>query len=119
MEEKLTKENAIVFGLYGEKIMQVERIIDGDTIECLWKDNDVKYIGKIRLEGINTPETNQIGGKEATEIVREKLPIGSQIQVKCNGLGSFGRILGVVYTPEGENLNKWLLDNNYAELYKK
>ncbi|MCR2123121.1 hypothetical protein CUPS3785_08570 [Campylobacter upsaliensis] len=53
---------------------KVSRVIDGDTIELLAKENPYNHIAKlkIRLYGIDAPELKQAYGKEAKEYFRRK-----------------------------------------------
>ena len=100
----------------------VTKVYDGDTITCdincgfeiCLKDQ------KIRLLGIDTPE---VRGKDkekgiiVRDIVREKLLNKNIIleSIDCKK-GKYGRWLCDVYIDD-LNINKWLLDNNYAEKY--
>ena len=98
----------------------VKSVYDGDTITC-----DVACgFGvelkkqKIRLYGLNTPEVRG-EEKEKGIIVRDKLReriLEKNIQLKTikDKKGKYGRYLGIVYL-EGENINDWLIENNFAK----
>jgi micrococcal nuclease len=108
---------------------KVLRVLDGDTIEV-----DI-YLGfnitlsnqKVRFEGIDTPEfrTTDIEEKKLGLIsknkIQEKLSINSDIIIQTkkfdNSYDKFGRILATIILNDGLNLNKWLIDNNYAVQY--
>ncbi|MCR2101390.1 thermonuclease family protein [Campylobacter upsaliensis] len=53
---------------------KVSKVIDGDTIELLAKENPYNHITKlkIRLYGIDAPELKQAYGKEVKEYFRRK-----------------------------------------------
>jgi len=40
--------------------------------------------------------------------------VNNVVHVHCHQFGKYGRILVTLYTPKGENVNKWLVDNGYA-----
>jgi endonuclease YncB( thermonuclease family) len=95
------------------------RVVDGDTL----------LIGetRIRLEGIDAPETDQVcldaSGQRWTcgILARDRLSqhINSR-QVTCtdNGHDRYGRVLGVCKT-EGEDLNAWMVREGLALAYVK
>jgi len=88
----------------------VEKIVDGDTI------NVSGY--KIRLSLVNTPESNEVGFREATEFTSTLCPVGSSIVVDQDDkqpFDSFGRIVGKV-TCSGKLLNSELLYNEHAKI---
>ena len=83
----------------------VDRVVDGDTIDCTidlgfktWKKV------RVRLEGINTPEsrTRDLGEKElglaAKARLEEILELhNNKCVLKVSGLGKFGRALATVH----------------------
>ncbi|MGQ0795416.1 MAG: beta-propeller domain-containing protein [Nitrosopumilaceae archaeon] len=88
----------------------VEKIVDGDTI------NVSGY--KVRLSLVDTPETNEVGFREATEFTSTLCPVGTSIIVDQDDLQPFdvyGRIVGKV-TCSGKLLNSELLYNGYAKI---
>jgi len=91
--------------MYNYRI-EVTRVIDGDTVDCiidLGFKISTKY--RIRLAGIDTPETRttnaeeKIYGFEAKVRLQELLSQGTII-LKSHGLGKFGRVLGTLYVDE-------------------
>lgn len=116
----------------------VTRVIDGDTVEVEFQNDETDTI---RLIGVDTPETTlsrtdpaefegipttQAGkdhlynwGQRASDFATEQLS-GQEIRVVTDGegdrRGSFGRLLAYIYT-DGENFNRQLLDQGYARLY--
>ena len=106
---------------------QVTKIIDGDTIEIdldlgfgVWYRNQ-----RVRLNGIDTPESRtkdkdekirgELSKSKLKELIEEKRV---KITTAIDTDDKFGRILGVIETKEGINVNEWLITNNYAVAYK-
>jgi micrococcal nuclease len=101
---------------------KVIKVYDGDTITV---DIDLGFAvnlhkQSIRLYGIDTPE---LRGDERPEGLKIKEILSSQILGKevilktyKDKKGKYGRWLAEVYL-NGLNINKWLLENNYAKPY--
>ena len=99
-----------IFSCVEEKEFVVSRVIDGDTIELI---DGIK----IRYIGINTPEVNQPGGKEATEANRalvegEKVRLEYDVQQQ----DKYGRTLAYVYLEDGTFVNAELVKQGYAQV---
>ena len=109
----------------------VRRVVDGDTMDVtLDLGFDISYNNRIRLHGIDTPEsrTRDLEEKErglaAKDRVKELCPVGSAVIIKTTkeGRGMFGRILGEILIP-GEHpnqvvsVNKTLLIEGHAVEY--
>ena len=101
------------------------RVIDGDTIDA-WIDLgfDITVRRRIRLWGINAPETRTLDleekreGKIAKARLEEMLSINrGSFMVKSIGVDKYGRCLGEIYIQE-VNLNKQLLAEGLVEVYK-
>ena len=101
-------------------VVQVVRVIDGDTIQvcCVFGDRvTVRYVG------IDTPETHhpmkgvERAGKEASEANR-KLVDGKTVRLEFDvqEQDRYGRLLAYVYLEEGTFVNAWLVENGYAEV---
>lgn len=80
---------------------QVLRILDGDTIEIRYLGGGeavVGHIEKVRYLGIDTPETSEPGGTEATEFNRTRVE-GQTVQLVREGRNrdNFGRLLRHVF----------------------
>ena len=94
-------------------------ITDGDTIKIINK--------RIRLHGIDAPESKQLCKKNskeyrcgitATEALVKKI---NKNQVRCivqDRLDRYKRYIGVCFVGE-VNLNKWMVRNGYAVAYKR
>ena len=89
---------------------RVQRIVDGDTVYL--KDGT-----KVRLHGIDTPERDQPYGKQATRAL-DRL-IGRTVYVVEKDTDRYGRLVGVLYTPEGVNVNEAMVCGGHAWWYSK
>ena len=86
----------------------VEFVIDGDTIDAIIDGPGGPTEERIRLIGIDTPETKkpdepvECFGPEATTFVEELLPVGTPIRIERDIVSrdDFGRILGYVFRAE-------------------
>lgn len=88
-------------------------VADGDTITVLTEKN--KKI-KVRLEGIDCPESNQDFGTQAKKATSD-LCFGKQVKVVKTGEDKYGRTLGHVYVGD-VCVNKELLKLGLAWQYK-
>ena len=114
----------------------VERVVDGDTIDCTidlgfstWKKI------RVRMEGINTPESRTRDKEEKKRGLAAKYRLeeilgynNNKCILKVSGLGKFGRALASVYvdtlsstTPKSSiteiNVNKQLIEEGHAVEY--
>ena len=103
----------------------LDRVIDGDTIDVVLDLGfSVLLKARIRLSGIDTPETRtrniqeKILGKAAMARLIELLGDGSDLVIvsKFYSRGKYGRILGRVFV-DGVDVNQVLLDEGHAEPY--
>ncbi len=101
-------------------VVQVVRVIDGDTIQvcCVFGDRvTVRYVG------IDTPETHhpmrgvEPFGMEAAEANR-KLVDGKKVTLDFDvqQFDKYGRTLAYIYLEEGTFVNAWLVENGYAQV---
>ena len=106
-------------------------VYDGDTLE-------VKPHGKVRLLGIDTPERNNsrrdmnliergVSAEKQRDIYRiakhyniEKIK-GEQVKLELDGnpRDRHGRLLAYVHLPDGRILNRVLLENGLAVVYRR
>jgi micrococcal nuclease len=115
----------------GEMRGQVEWIYDGDTIK-------VKGVGKVRLLGIDTPEREvndkdrffvKLGGngKMLRRIAGEALRFniatvkGKEVRLTFDHekRDAYGRLLAYVILPDGRLLNRLMLEEGYAVVYRR
>ena len=103
----------------------IRRVVDGDTVDItLDLGFDILYNNRIRLLGIDTPESRTRDleekklGLAAKDRVKELCPVGSTVTVKStkDGRGKFGRILGEIYVGD-VNVNKLLVEEGHAVEY--
>ena len=100
-----------------------ERVVDGDTFDCsLDLGFDVKlHKQRVRLAGIDTPESRtrdkaeKVLGLAAKERLKE-LCFG-KFKVKSLGKGKYGRILGIPYTEDGQDICQMLIEEGHAVEY--
>lgn len=96
------------------QVIYVTRIVDGDT----FKDStDLSY----RLIGINTPESKEVGGQEATAYL-ERLINNKYVLIvtdnKYDTIDFYKRKLCYVYL-NGRDVNKLMIQMGYASVYTK
>jgi len=102
---------------------EVDRIVDGDTLDCII---DLGYSVKlhkqrVRLVGIDTPEsrTRDLAEKKLGLAAKQRLKelCGERIILKSHGKGKYGRILGEIFTEDGEDICKILIKEGHAVEY--
>ena len=85
---------------------------------------DIVYNDRVRLYGINTPESRTRDleekklGLAAKDRVKELCPVGSSIMIKTtkDGKGKYGRILGEIFVGD-VSVNKQLVEEGHAVEY--
>lgn len=100
------------------------RIIDGDTFHL---DVDLGFYIRqeqyVRLASVDTPEIRgeeREAGLKAKQFVEDRIPPGTDVEIKSYLIGSFGRFVAdVFYWEEGErkSLANELLNAGLAEHY--
>jgi micrococcal nuclease len=115
----------------GEKIMyeyyvrKVENIVDGDTIDVLIDLGfDILFQSRVRLAGIDTPESRtkdlkeKALGLESKEYLKKALKDAKSVVIKTEKMDSsekYGRILGWVYVNgDTVSLNDMMINDGYA-----
>lgn len=101
----------------------LDRVVDGDTIDVhidlgfgVWLHKQ-----RVRLSGIDTPESRtrdlaeKALGKKASARLKELC--GERLMVKSLGKGKYGRILGIPYTSDGEDICQILIKEGHAVEY--
>jgi endonuclease YncB( thermonuclease family) len=107
----LSWANDLPAGVPGEaKWVKVDRVVDGDTIVLMNKT-------RVRLHGIDTPERDQHYGKQATRAL-EGL-IKTKVFVEEKDTDRYGRLVGVLYTAEGLNVNLEMVCSGHAWWYER
>ena len=114
--------------MYEYHVKKVLKVVDGDTIDV---DIDlgfsVSFTQRVRLAGIDTPESRtkdlkeKALGLESKEFVSKQIKAATTITIKTEKPDSsekYGRILGWVYLDNAsKSLNELMIDNGYAWTY--
>mgnify|MGYP003114276823 CR=1 FL=1 len=104
----------------------VDRVVDGDTIDVILDLGfDILYRSRVRLYGIDTPESRtrdkdeKVRGKLASKFLQNAIDIGNKVVIETklkDSKGKFGRVLGNVII-DGVNINQKMIDNYLAVAY--
>ncbi|MDI9364180.1 MAG: thermonuclease family protein [Flavobacterium sp.] len=97
----------------------VTKVVDGDTF---WADNDTKDGVKVRLIGIDAPESRKTSKKEVGYFGKEaktyltNLLSGKSVRLEydLNRTDQYGRTLAYVYLQDGTFVNAELVKNGFA-----
>jgi len=89
-------------------------VSDGDTVTVLRDKTPVK----VRLNGIDCPETGQPFGSRAKEETSE-LVFGKSVRVIRRDTDRYGRTVADVFLSDGRMLNQELVRSGYAWWYRK
>ena len=104
---------------------EVKRVVDGDTVDVVIDLGfDIHYSSRVRLYGIDTPESRtrnkdeKVRGIMSKEYLIDALSKG-QVVIKTyrDKKGKFGRVLGEMYV-EDTNINLMMVDEYLAVKYK-
>ena len=102
----------------------VTRVIDGDTIEVraqIWLEQEI--LVKVRLAGVDAPELAAVCEEARQRAQRSRDLLVQQVDgarvllVRIRGDKYFGRVIGHVMTPNGEDLSALLLAAGLAVPY--
>jgi len=93
---------------------KVVGVHDGDTISVMHGGR----AEKIRLQGIDCPESGQDFGRKAKQFTSEMV-FGKEVQVKASDVDRYGRTVAEVYTADGKSLNRALVAAGLAWWYRK
>lgn len=91
----------------------VTRVSDGDT---LWVTPASGAPRKVRIDGIDAPESCQSGGAVAGTALRKKL-LRQRVQVTTRALDDYRRELATVRL-DGQDVGAWLVERGYAWSYR-
>ncbi|MCY3801411.1 MAG: thermonuclease family protein [Chloroflexi bacterium] len=94
-------------------VVPVVRVIDGDTIEVMYRG----LPEKVRYLDAWAPEPDEEGGPEASAYnasLVEGQTVRLVISDKGNGRDGFGRLLADVYLPDGRHVNALIVENTAA-----
>jgi micrococcal nuclease len=111
--------------MYEYYVRKVENIVDGDTIDVLIDLGfDILFQSRVRLAGIDTPESRtkdlkeKALGLESKEYLKKSLKDAKSVVIKTEKMDSsekYGRILGWVYVDGNTvSLNDMMINDGYA-----
>lgn len=111
--------------MYEYYVREVTKVVDGDTIDVIIDLGfDIMYKSRVRLAGIDTPESRtrdleeKALGLEAKDYLKNALKAAEKIVIKTEKLNSsekYGRILGWVYLDGSHNsINNEMILKGYA-----
>ena len=122
--------------MYEYKIHEVDRVVDGDTIDVtIDLGFDILYKTRVRLYGINAPEsrTRDLEEKERGLAAKERLSevlnhathMRHHLILQTKEKGKFGRYLGIIiiqdsrpdHTEDRTNVNQLLVEEGHAVDY--
>ncbi len=89
-------------------------VTDGDTLSVLVNGSREK----VRLTGIDCPESDQPFGRQATQLATQ-LALEKMVTVTDLGRDRYRRMLGVVVLPDGRILNQELVREGFCWWYRK
>ena len=111
--------------MYEYYVKKVENVVDGDTIDVLIELGfDILFASRVRLAGIDTPESRtkdlaeKTLGLEAKEYLKKHFKDAKSVILKTEKMDSsekYGRILGWVYVDGNTiSLNDMMINDGYA-----
>ena len=114
--------------MYEYRIKKVLRVVDGDTIDVdIDLGFNVSYTQRVRLAGIDTPESRTTDlkekalGLEVKEYLKHMLDDAEDIVIqteKPDSSEKYGRILGWLFINDDEiSLNEKMINDGYAWEY--
>ena len=114
---------------YIYRVKKVLKVVDGDTIDAdIDLGFDISLTKRVRLAGIDTPESRTTDlkekalGLEVKEWLKKRLEGAKDILIKTqlpDSTEKYGRILGKLYINNEEtSLNNQMIDEGYAWPYE-
>jgi micrococcal nuclease len=114
--------------MYEYRVKEVLKVVDGDTIDVIIDLGfDVSFTSRVRLAGIDTPESRttdareKILGLEVKDYLKKALDGATDIVIrteKADSSEKYGRILGWLFiNRQTDSLNTELVNKGYAWSY--
>ena len=111
--------------MYEYHVKKVNNVVDGDTIDVdIDLGFDISFSSRVRLAGIDTPEsrTKDLAekklGLEAKEYVKSKIKDAKEVVIKTEKMDSsekYGRILGWLFLDGSKvSVNEQMIADGYA-----
>ena len=92
---------------------KVTRVLDGDTIDVLQDKKPVR----VRLANIDAPEKKQAFGSWSSNQLKN-LVAGQIVKVTYTQKDRYGRVIGRVYTANGTESNRLMVQSGAAWVYE-
>jgi micrococcal nuclease len=111
--------------MYEYHVKKVTNVVDGDTIDVdIDLGFDISFSSRVRLAGIDTPESRttnkaeKVLGLEAKEYVKSKIKDAKEVVIKTEKMDSsekYGRILGWIFLDGSKvSVNEQMIADGYA-----
>jgi micrococcal nuclease len=111
--------------MYEYHVKKVTNVVDGDTIDVeIDLGFDISFSSRVRLAGIDTPESRttnkaeKVLGLEAKEYVKSKIKDAKDVVIKTEKMDSsekYGRILGWIFLDGSKvSVNEQMIADGYA-----
>jgi len=111
--------------MYEYHVKKVTNVVDGDTIDVeIDLGFDISFSSRVRLAGIDTPESRttnkaeKVLGLEAKEYVKSKIKDAKDVVIKTEKMDSsekYGRILGWLFLDGSKvSVNEQMIADGYA-----
>ena len=111
--------------MYEYRVKKVLKVVDGDTIDVdIDLGFDISYTQRVRLAGIDTPESRtkdareKVLGLEVKDRLKKSIDAAKDVVIKTEKPDSsekYGRILGWVYLDgAAKSINEQLIEEGYA-----
>jgi len=111
--------------MYEYHVKKVTNVVDGDTIDVeIDLGFDISFSSRVRLAGIDTPESRttnkaeKVLGIEAKEYVKSKIKDAKEVVIKTEKIDSsekYGRILGWLFLDGSKvSVNEQMIADGYA-----
>ena len=107
--------------MYEYHVKKVTNVVDGEEIDLGF---DISFSSRVRLAGIDTPESRttnkaeKVLGLEAKEYVKSKIKDAKEVVIKTEKMDSsekYGRILGWVFLDGSKiSINEQMIADGYA-----
>jgi len=111
--------------MYEYHVKKVTNVVDGDTIDVdIDLGFDISFSSRVRLAGIDTPESRttdkaeKVLGLEAKEYIKSKIKDAKDVVIKTEKMDSsekYGRILGWLFLDGSKvSVNEQMIAEGYA-----
>ena len=111
--------------MYEYRVKKVLKVVDGDTIDVdIDLGFDISYTQRVRLAGIDTPESRttdkkeKVLGLEVKDRLKKAIDAATNVVIKTEKPDSsekYGRILGWIFLDDNKvSINQTLIDEGYA-----